>query len=67
LDSLGSIPVATVLGGLVEGSEKLRWQRHADSGNSLIIQYQFMIRLTVLLSVAEPAKSITNLRLYITT
>jgi hypothetical protein len=56
-----------VLGGLVEGFEKLRWQRHAYSGNSLVIQYQFMIRLTVLLDQAESAKSITNLRLYITT
>jgi len=55
-----------VLGGLVEGFEELRWQRDAYSGNSLVIQHQFMIRLTVLLDLADPAKSITNLRLYIT-
>jgi hypothetical protein len=55
-----------VLGGLVEGFEKLRRQRHAYSGNSLTIQYQLIIRLTVLLSMAGSAKSITNLRLYIT-
>src|SRR6266568_1763664 len=67
LKSLGPISVAAVLGGLVEGFEKLWWQRHAYSGNSLIIQHQFMVRLSVLLASAESAKSITNLRLYITT
>src|SRR2546422_1309288 len=67
LQSLGSISVAAVLGSPVEGFEKLRWQRHAYSGNSLISQHQFMTRLIVLLSVAELAKSITNLILYITT
>jgi hypothetical protein len=66
LQRLGPVPVTAVLGGLVEGFEKLRRQRHAYSGNSLVIQYQFMIRLTVLLDLVESAKSITNLRLYIT-
>src|SRR2546425_7278133 len=66
LQRLGPVPVAAVLGGLVEGFEKLRRQRHAYSSNSLVIQYQFMIRLTVLLDVVASAKSITNLRLYIT-
>jgi hypothetical protein len=56
-----------VLGGLVEGFEKLRWQRHTYPGNSLVIQYQFKINLTVLLNLVVSAKSITSLRLYITT
>jgi len=67
LQSLGPVSVAAVLGNPVEGFEKLRRQRHAYSGNSLITQHQFMTRLIVLLSVAESTKSITNLRLYITT
>src|SRR5437667_10911637 len=67
LQSLGPVSVAAVLGSPVEGFEKLRWQRHAYSGDSLITQHQFMTRLIVLLGVAESAKSITNLRLYITT
>src|SRR6266852_8385908 len=66
LQSFGPIPIATVLGGLVEGFEKFGRQRHADSSNSLIIQDQIVTRLTVLLILVERAKSITNLRLYIT-
>jgi hypothetical protein len=67
LQRFGPVPVATVLGCFVEGFEKFGWQRHAYPGDSFIIQYQTVTRLIVLLSLVDMAKSITNLRLYITT
>ena len=66
LQSLGPVPIATMLGRLVEGLEKLRWQRHTDPAYSLII-HQIVTRLAVILNPVESAKSITNSRLYITT